>query len=79
MRGVRQVVGGEDQGLGEAAVLPLVLIGVALELLQDLAVGVRRRDLALDLGGVEGALVFEQVELASASLRVDLVDLLALA
>ena len=29
VRGVRQVVGGEDQGLGEAAVLALVLVGVA--------------------------------------------------
>ena len=29
VRGVRQVVGGEDQRLGEAAVLGLVLVGVA--------------------------------------------------
>ena len=29
VRGVRQVVGGEDQRLGEAAVLALVLVGVA--------------------------------------------------
>ena len=50
VRGVRQVVGGEDQRLREAAVLGLVLVGVALELLEDLAVGVGRGDLALDLG-----------------------------
>ena len=42
--GVRQVVGGEDQGLGEAAVPLLVLEGVLLEFLEDLAVGVGRGD-----------------------------------
>ena len=64
--------------LGKRPCLRFVLVGVALELLEDLAVGVRRGDLALDLGGVEGALVLEEVELAGAGLGVDLVDLLAL-
>ena len=53
------------------------VVGVALELLEDPAVRVRRRDLALDLRGVEVALVLEQVELLGAGLGVDLVDLLA--
>ncbi len=55
VRGVRQVVGGEDQRLGEAAVALLVLVGVLLDLFEDLAVGVGDGDLALDLGGVEAA------------------------
>ena len=74
VRGVRQVVGGEDQRLGEAAVLALVLVGVLLDLLEDLAVGVGRGDLALDLGGVELPLVLQQVELLAAGLGVDQLD-----
>lgn len=78
VRDVRQVVGGEDQGLGEAPELLLVLRGMGLQLFEDLAIGVWRRDLLLDLIGVESPLVLQQVELAHACLRVDLVDLLAL-
>ncbi len=77
VRDMRKVVGSEDQGLGEPAVLGLVLVGVTLQLLQDAAVGVWGRDVTLDRGGVKGTLVLEQVELQRAGLGVDLVDLLA--
>ena len=73
-----QVIHGEDQGLGEAAVLLLVFQGVLLDLLEDLPVGVRRRDFAFDLGRVELPLVLEQVELFACQSRVDDADLLAL-
>src|SRR5690606_29845642 len=79
VRHVWQVVGGEDQRLREPAVLRLELIRVLLQLREDLPVRVRRGDLALDLGGIKGALVLEQVELPRACLGVDLVNLLALA
>ena len=52
-------------------------VGVALDLLQDPAVGVRGGDVPLDGTRVKRALVFEEVELLVAGLRVDLVDLLA--
>ena len=78
MGGVRQVVGGEDQRLGEAAVALLVLVGVLLDLLQDLAVRVGGGDLALDLGRVEVPLVLQLVQLLAAGLGIDLLDALAL-
>ena len=58
--------------------LGLMLVGVALELGEDAAIGVGRGDVALDGGGVECPLVVEQVELLGARLGVDLVDLLSL-
>jgi hypothetical protein len=57
VRRVRQVVGREDQDLGEPAEFLLVGQGVLLDLVDDLPVRVRRSDLALDFGGVELALV----------------------
>ena len=77
VRGVGEVVGGEDQRLREPSVLGLMGVGVALDLLQDPAVGVRGGDVSLDGARVKRALVVEEVELLVAGLRVDLVDLLA--
>ena len=76
--GVRHVVGGEDQRLGEAAVLLLVLQGVLLDLFEDLAVGIGRGDRPLDLGGVELPLVLQVVELFGPRLGIDHADQLAL-
>ena len=78
MRRVRNVIDGEDQGLREATRRGFVLVGVALDLFQDLAVRVGRGDVALHLAGVVCPLVFEEIELAGARARVDLVDLFAL-
>ena len=78
MRGVREIVGSKDQGLGESAVLLLVLVGVALELFKDLAIRVRRRYLALNLGRVELPLVLKEVKLLRARFWVNETDLLAL-
>ena len=59
--------------------LALVLVGVALDLFEDLAVGVWGGDLALDFGGVE---LRARLRAGRAALRaglgVDVVDLLAL-
>ena len=57
-----EVVGGEDEGLGEAAVTLFVLECVLFNLFENLAVAVGRCDGALDLCAFELALVFEVVE-----------------
>ena len=44
VRGMGQVVDGKDQDLGEAARLLFVLVGIACDFLDDLAVAVRRGD-----------------------------------
>ena len=70
VRGVRQVVDGEDQGLGEPPVLLLVLPGRTVgDLLDDLAVRVRRGDASRSISvGVELPFVFQEVELLRAGL-----------
>ncbi len=73
---MRQVVDSKDKSLREASGRLFVLIGIAFDLLKNLFVRVGRRDLPLDLGGLEGSLIFEKVELLRARLGVDLVDLL---
>lgn len=75
MRGVRQVVRREDQRPWEAAVPLLVLVGVLFQLLEDLLVGVRRRDLPLDGRRIEVPLIFEEVELLLAGGRINDSDL----
>ena len=49
MRGVGQVVDRKDQDLGEMAFFLFVKGGIACDLLDDLAVAVRRRDVPFDL------------------------------
>src|SRR5262249_41767518 len=51
VRNVRQVMDGEDQTLRLAAVALLVLVGVLLKFLDDLAIGVGRGGALLDLRG----------------------------
>ena len=75
--GVVDVVRGEDERLGKPAVLLLVLERVLLQLLDDLPVRLRRRDVALDLRNVEIALVLEGVAPAPAVLHVDDLDRVA--
>ena len=62
---------------GNRPVSPLVLDGVLLDLLDDPAIGVGRSDAALDIGGFEAALVFQQVELLGAGHGVNDAHLLA--
>lgn len=75
---VREVVDGEDEDLGKPSCRLLMLLGVVLDLLQDLLVGVWRCDVAFDLGGLEASLVLQQVELLGTSPRIHLIDLLPL-
>ena len=74
---VRQVLAGEDERLREASVLALMLVGIALDLLQDAVVGVRHVDLLLNVGGREGALIFEHVQFPAAALPLDVIHLIA--
>ncbi len=74
---VLEIVDGEDKGFGEAAVGALVVEGVGFELFEDFSVGVGRGDFALDLGGVEEALVFEVVETGGSGIGVDEADFFA--
>ena len=78
MGGVGEVVGGEDERLGEPARAALVLVGVALHLLQDAAVGRRCRHARLHVGCVELALVFQKIKPFGARLWIDQPHLLAL-
>lgn len=77
VRGVGQVIDGEDQHLGQAAELLLVLVGVAPELLEDALVGVGSRDAGFQLGRIVLALVLHRVEGGLAGPRVDDLDVLA--
>lgn len=79
VRGVREIIGGEDQGFGEAAVTLFMLVGVFLELLQDLAVGIGGRDLSLDVGRGEFTFVFERIEPFGPRDGVDVFDRFAFA
>jgi len=58
---VGNVAGGENQRLGEAAVTLFVLQGVLRYFLDDLAVGIGRRDLALDLRRIELPFILQPV------------------
>ncbi len=77
--GMGEVVDGENEGLGQSAIPGLVLEGVALDLLEDFPVRVGGGDPSLDVGRVERALVFEEVELLRTRRGVDDPDVLPLA
>ena len=77
MGGVGEVIDGEDEGLGEAAGLLLVFKGVGFDFFEDAAVGIRGGDVAFEGGGIELALVFEEVELFGPGIGVDGFDFLA--
>ncbi len=61
VRGVRQVIDGEDESFGKTAVRLLVFESVGFDFFEDLAVGIGRCDFAFDLSGVELAFVFQVV------------------
>ena len=71
VRSVRQVVGGEDERLGEAAVALARARRNDRGVFDDLAVGIRGRDLAFDFRRLELPLVFQQVELFGAGVGID--------
>jgi hypothetical protein len=68
---VGQVVYREDEGLGEPAIVLLMLLSVLSDFFQNLPVGVRRCDLAFDLAGVKLPLVLEHVEFLRALLGIN--------
>ena len=75
---MRKVVSSKDQCLREAPGGGLMILGISLQLFQNLLVRIRCRDLALDFGSIEDSLIFEEVKLAGARIRVDFIDLLSL-
>src|SRR5262249_5597235 len=79
VRGVGDVVDGQDQYLRESPGLLLVLVGVFRDLFDDLAVAVRRGDLTFDLFRRERAFVFQFVKDFIAGRGVYLADRLAFA
>lgn len=66
-----KIVLGEDHGLWEPAGLLLVFVGVLLDLFEDLAIGVGRGNVALDLGCFEYSLILKEVELLLTAFGVD--------
>lgn len=63
MRGMRQIVSGEDERLRKPAEALLVFVGVLLQLRDYLEIRVGRGDFGFDLSGRELAFVFQEVEL----------------
>jgi hypothetical protein len=78
VRGVRDVVDGEDEDFREMAGLLFMVVGVLGDFFDDLAVALRCGDAALDVFGGELPLVLQFVALLLAGGGVNLADFLAL-